>query len=207
MRLRFVRKYFHKKKKTHCYKILKLASLVVWIVGDICVIRVTLHLCVIKALLKNPLTQIFSRKKKTNKTIYINDLVHQSQANIFSRLSCLSCCIMDTVLGGVRAWGDSEAVALAEAIWVSHLQHGYGCDSSILAACSKHLPPWWHGEEAPQTSQMTQNNSNNSVLWKITRLRTRLSKRWTKENYRQKERPRLVLFNWNCLILTRQSST
>lgn len=38
-----------------------------------------------------------------------------------------------------------ERVALGEAIWVSHLQHGDGCDSFVLAACSERL--WTTGPD------------------------------------------------------------
>lgn len=53
------------------------------------------------------------------------------------------------VCGGARV----ETVALGEAIWVSHLQRSNGCDSYILAACSKRLPtigPDDRGERLPR---------------------------------------------------------
>lgn len=145
--------------------------------GDIYVVWAALHPLISKSSPLNPLSPALP-------SIYAKDLAWHWWSSISAKLlpswrSAGTTCqaqfrgAVDTGRGG-GGW-----FLLSEAIWVSHLQQGCGCNTLVLAAHSERFLTTGpdDGQEAPKISGMTCRPTNNSMPLKMMSLVTQWSLR------------------------------
>lgn len=125
--------------------------------GDICVIRAPLHPRASKSSPSNPIN---THSLQRGPFMQRSAAAAASLPSIFARLDSLLAPRAEPhpVARSTRSRREGagirrKKVALAKAIWVSHLQQGCRCDSSVLAACSERLAttgPDDRGERLPR---------------------------------------------------------